>query len=215
MGGNRETAHVRQARHSASAQPMSASHSTGSAVNMRIDQTLGLVLHQHGPDLSYGSSSEATPAPPGHCARFDFRGSGHSPSTVLRPVAPPALPGFDATMDALTPEWSALRGPRPAQRRQRYPPELRPASHPGLPVSRVWPSKQSVSNHLTAPCRRFHTQPLSATGFPGFALLGQARRSARPNRVRHPTDCPFVSSCSPPPLTRTQLLLTTGRSVHA
>ena len=31
------------------------------------------------------------------------------PSTFLHPFAPPALPGFNATMSALTPAWQALR----------------------------------------------------------------------------------------------------------
>ncbi|WP_347242826.1 hypothetical protein, partial [Thermogutta sp.] len=43
-----------------------------------------------------------------------------------------------------------------------------------------------------------------------FAFPRQARRYARPNRVRHPTDCIFVSGCSPPRLTATQLPSTTG-----
>ncbi len=33
--------------------------------------------------------------------------------------------------------------------------------------------------------------------------------NSRPNRVRHPTDQRFTSSCSPPPLARTQLLSVT------
>jgi hypothetical protein len=39
----------------------------------------------------------------------------------------------------------------------------------------------------------------------GFASPRQARRYARPNRVRQPTDCMFASSCFPPRLTATQL----------
>src|SRR5512139_193162 len=46
-----------------------------------------------------------------------------------------------------------------------------------------------------------------------FALNPQARRYARPNRVRHPTDCMFASGCSPPRLAATQLPLAT-RSGH-
>ena len=62
-----------------------------------------------GADLSVGSSSGATMSRPGHCAQLCFRLSDHPTSTFLRPFAPPALPGFPATMDALTPEWPALR----------------------------------------------------------------------------------------------------------
>ena len=38
-----------------------------------------------------------------------------------------------------------------------------------------------------------------------FAMYEQARRSAPPNRVRHPTDRQFASGCSPPRLATTQL----------
>ena len=37
------------------------------------------------------------------CHRLLFRAFGHRVSTFLHPFAPPALPGFDATMGALTP----------------------------------------------------------------------------------------------------------------
>jgi hypothetical protein len=53
--------------------------------------------------------------------------------------------------------------------------------------------------------------PPSVTGSlvssPGlnFTLNPQARRYARPNRVRPPTDCMFASGCFPPRLTATQL----------
>jgi len=44
----------------------------------------------------------------------------------------------------------------------------------GLPVYHTMPSDHSISNHLTYPCRSFHTLPLSSTGpLPtgiGFAL---------------------------------------------
>jgi len=39
----------------------------------------------------------------GHCRQADSVRSGHRVSIFLHPVAPPALPGFIATMDALTP----------------------------------------------------------------------------------------------------------------
>ena len=40
---------------------------------------------------------------------------------------------------------------------------------------------------------------------PGFATNEQARHRSTPNQVRHPTDCRFISGCSPPRLTATQL----------
>jgi hypothetical protein len=68
----------------------------------------------------------------------------------------------------------------------------------------------SVTNHLTRPVIAF-TLPAQRDRLPGiisgldFTLNEQARRNARPNRVRHPTDCMFASGCSPPRLTATQL----------
>jgi len=40
-----------------------------------------------------------------HCRRSRFPCCGHHTSIFLRPFAPPALPGFHATTDALTPAW--------------------------------------------------------------------------------------------------------------
>src|SRR5690606_6132691 len=44
---------------------------------------------------------------------------------------------------------------------------------------------------------------------PGFVLDPQTRHSTPPNQVRYPTDRQFVSGCSPPCLTATQLPSTT------
>jgi len=46
----------------------------------------------------------------------------------------------------------------------------------------------SISNHPTDSCHRFHTLPLSVTGFQyglGFANWQEARQTARPNRVHN------------------------------
>ena len=84
----------------------------------------------------------------------------------------------------------------------------------GLPTSRTCPSDHSVSTHLTVPCRRFDTLPISATGFPLWVwaspFASRLAGPARPNRVRHPTDWSFTSCCSPPRLTATQLRSVTG-----
>ena len=65
----------------------------------------------------------------------------HVTSTFLHPFAPPALPGFLATMGALTPERSALR----ILIRDN---ELRPGIRSGLLASCIKPSHRSASNHL-------------------------------------------------------------------
>ena len=69
-----------------------------------------------------------------HSRRLEFRSSVHSTSTFLRPFAPPELPGFHATMDALTPARRALRTGR--FRTFRNPAHERPPrGRTGLPAS--------------------------------------------------------------------------------
>jgi hypothetical protein len=58
-----------------------------------------------------------TYSPFGHCRRLVFRRSDHRVSTFLHPFAPPALPGFFATMGALTPGRPALRFPKAHEHR--------------------------------------------------------------------------------------------------
>ena len=132
-------------------------------------------------DLSVGLSPRTTMSPLRHCVRLGFQLPGHLPSTFLRPFAPPALPGFHATMDALTPGWPALRRPRPAQRHQLYSHEHRPCYHPGLPASRVWPSEHSVANHLTAPDVAFTHNPSARQAF--WASPCSGRLTGRSGRI--------------------------------
>jgi len=77
------------------------------------------------------------------------------------------------------------------------------------------PSLHSVTKHLARPAiaSPLPTQRGRLPGlYPGldFTLNPQARRYARPNRVRYPTDCMFASGCSPPHLAVTQLPSATG-----
>ena len=65
-------------------------------------------------------------SPCGHYDRLVFRCGEHRVSTFLHPFAPPALPGFFATMGALTPGRLALRPP------VGY--ELQLGCRPGLPA---------------------------------------------------------------------------------
>ncbi len=77
------------------------------------------------------------------------------------------------------------------------------------------PSKHSVTKHLAhpaiaSPLPAQRDRPLGLCPGLDFTLNPEARRYARPNRVRHyPTDCMFVSGCSPPRVAATQLPLTT------
>ena len=77
-------------------------------------------LHDQAQDLS-GSYSLCR-----HCRRLFFRRFGHCVSTFLHPLAPPVLPGFLATMGALTPGRPALRLTREHEHRL--------WRHPGLPA---------------------------------------------------------------------------------
>ena len=65
-------------------------------------------------------------------------------------------------------------------------------------------SGHSIANHLTAPCRRFHTQPLSATGSFGLRLARAGSPHGPAESRSSPTDCPVISRSFPPPLARTQ-----------
>jgi hypothetical protein len=128
-------------------------------------------------------------------------------STFLHPFAPRALPRFLALTGVLTPARGALRT---LIRDNEHPPYPRQVSL----VHTARPSLHSVTKHLARPVITcpLPAQPDRLLGLcPGldFALKPQARRYARPNRVRHPTDCIFVSGCSPPRVAATQLPLTT------
>jgi hypothetical protein len=130
----------------------------------------------------------------------------HCTSTFLHPLAPRALPRFSATTGALTPVQGALRT-------HPWGNEHPPRSWQVSLIHTARPSMHSVTKHLARPAI---TSPLPAQRdrLPGsrpvqdFTLNPQARRYARPNRVRHyPTDCMFASGCSPPRLAATQLPL--------
>jgi hypothetical protein len=153
-------------------------------------------------------------------------------STFLSPFAPRALPRFLATMDALTPAQGALRAQSSSNEHPPLPGQV-------SLVHMARPSLHSVTNHPARPAiafllpaqrdRLLEPGPRPATPMPCRSLANlwptscfrpcssldftsneQARRNVWPNRVRLPTDCSFVSSCSPPRLTATQLLLTIG-----
>jgi hypothetical protein len=120
--------------------------------------------------------------------------SRHRVSTFLPPFAPPALPGFSATMGALTPARGRgflvlAQAPCSLPRRS---PHVTCLAFQAL---RLQPPLRSLDRFGTYPQRP--GLPRSSRGL-GFAFPSQARQSDRPNRVRHPTDCSFASGCSPP-----------------
>ena len=80
----------------------------------------------------------------------------------------------------------------------------------GLPACLATPSWHSASNHVVCPGIALHATNQRTGRVSDFALREEARRHTPPNRVRHPADCQFASSCSPPRLTATQLPSATG-----
>ena len=62
---------------------------------------------------------------------------------------------------------------------------------------------------LDAPTHRFVSHFQRVRCVSGFVLSAQTCRHIPPNRVRYPTDQSFISGCSPPRLTATQLPLIT------
>jgi site-specific DNA recombinase len=108
-----------------------------------------------------------------HCYRFWFRALGHSTFTSLRPFAPPELPGFIATMDALTPAGPALRT-RVAARGGITAHERLPGRTAGIPVSsrdNFWPFR------LQAP----PAVPMRYLGFPDHRAYRRYRLADDPH----------------------------------
>src|SRR5437899_4394958 len=85
-----------------------------------------------------------------------FRRRSLSSSTFLRPFAPPALPGFIATMDALTPERRLFL---PVGSRSGSPAHEHRPVRSGLSVSRIWSSEHPVPNHPSVPAVAFAPTP--------------------------------------------------------
>src|SRR5882672_1293209 len=126
----------------------------------------------------------------GDCHRFLSVSSGHRVSTFLHPFAPPALPGFIATMGALTPARRV--------RRSDLPPSC--AGQVSL-LHAPGHREPSVSNHRTAPPAAL-TPILSADGLPlarVWASPLHRRLASRSGRIEfaHATDDPLVFHCSP------------------
>ena len=80
----------------------------------------------------------------------------------------------------------------------------------GLPAYLATPSQHSAPSHVACPGIALHATNQRTGRVSDFALEEQARRHTPPNRVRHPADCQFASSCSPPRLAATQLPSATG-----
>src|SRR5262249_43895067 len=91
-----------------------------------------------------------------HWRRLLFTGFGHGASIVLRPFAPPALPGFGATTNALTPERRLFL---PVGSQTGSPAHEHRSVRSGLSVSRIWSSEHPVPNHPSVPAVAFAHNP--------------------------------------------------------
>src|SRR5262250_3115276 len=96
-------------------------------------------------------------------------------STFLHPFAPPALPGFIATMGALTPARRRDPAARSAPCGGRFLGILSPLAPRRSPrFTCSIPPEPSVSNHPAAPHGRFDTYLFSVMGFLFAQVLGFA-----------------------------------------
>ncbi len=131
------------------------------AASIRSGQIRGST-HDHswcGSDASWVSPARVALA--GTAAGLGPAKFGHCVSIFLHPLAPPALPGFIATMGAVTPARpTGLLTSRAC-----------PGEGRGLPASRNRPSEPSVSNHRPAPMVALTPRPS-----PGQALTPQRHR---------------------------------------
>ena len=140
-------------------------------VNSLPRALLGSRVHAHsrraGWPLRNGCRRSGGASPEGHCRQSLVRWLRHHAFISLRPFAPPALPGFNATMDALTPVHHPYLEVASAASCLPWRPMLRRGldglgvvrplplvssrrdclSWTGLPVSFVASSVHSASNH--------------------------------------------------------------------
>ncbi len=136
-------------------------------------------LHQHpcrpGPGLvpfAAASGPSGGFSPERQCRRFLSAGIDHHVSTFLHPFAPPALPGFIATMSALTPaRWRDFEA-RSAPRRRAV---------PRGPFSTC--AAQVSSLHASHP---FRSLPSPTTSLPPMTALTPNPSASWASRLRGP-----------------------------
>jgi hypothetical protein len=98
-----------------------------------------------------------------------------SSSTFLRPFAPPELPGFVATMDALTPERRFFL---PGGSRCGNPAHERRPVRSGLSVSRIWSSGHPVPNHPSVSTVAFAHNPSAQWTSPSCSVETRSKLKA-------------------------------------
>jgi hypothetical protein len=139
-----------------------------------------MVPNEPGCPLRVGCRLSSGVSPKGHCRQLLVHSFGLHAIIFLRPFAPPALPGFIATMNALTPGHGSFLEVASAASCLPWRPMLRRGldglgvvrplplvssrrdslSWPGIPVSFAAPSVHSASNHpLPSRCDIWCFQP--------------------------------------------------------
>jgi hypothetical protein len=135
----------------------------------------------------------------GWALSFGFvRGLGRGASTFLHPLAPPELPGFNATTGALTPVRRFFASPLRLATvfTAAVSDDERRLVRTGLSASCAWPSDHSVSNHREGPL-------IALTRYPSASRAAGSRRFG----LRH------LPAGSPPfPAESSSLALRTGHS---
>jgi hypothetical protein len=152
-----------------------------------------MVPNEPGCPLLDGCRLSGGVSPEGHCRQLLVHSFGLHAFIFLRPFAPPALPGFIATMNALTPGHGSFLEVASAASCLPWRPMLRRGldglgmvrplplvssrrdslSWPGIPVSFVAPSVHSASNHpLPSRCDIWCFQP---SGLPSNLSLKISR----------------------------------------
>ena len=136
--------------------------------------------------------------PFGYCLRLEFCQFEHCVSTFLHPLAPPELPGFSATMGAVTPGRLALRLPvereHPLWRR----PGLPALGHRTVRSFRLQPPPV-VPASFWGLARRAYRTTLRWPPFGGRASLGLRHWGAgSPRRLAESSLLVFRTNRSPP-----------------
>jgi hypothetical protein len=157
-------------------------------------------------------------SPESNLAGFFPHGPKLHVSTFLHPFAPPALPGFIATMSALTPAWRRDSEARSAPCGGRYLKSFLLLRHAGLLASRVL-SLRSLPSPTTPLPPMIALTPNPSASWASCSHRSRLRLSIAGSPVSVAVSsllslrtAPFAFRCSPPRLTATQLRLATGRS---
>ena len=124
---------------------------------------------------------------------------GHRSSTSLHPFAPPALPGFRATLGALTPGRPALRSPRAQEHRLEKRPGLPASCHRIVRSFRLQPLAVVPTRLWGFLCRAYRTRSLGSPLMRGRASFGLRHwLGGSPRRPAESSSLTLRTNRSPP-----------------